>query len=439
MKHFKIFFSFIILFLGVTFISCRDDKGTDGIKEKTNYRRTVIVYMAAQNSLGNYSADISDSLEIANGTKFIPSTKDNLILFIDDKSKPRIYRYYNSVNGKVYYSKIFQYPTDVNSAGSSTLLDVLMRVKNLFPSKSYGLVMWSHGTGWIPQTDGPGRSHAVKSRKPQTFGIDVGEGGNMRTDTKSNGLIGDQMEISDLASAINQSGIHLDYIFFDVCMMQNFEVAYELRNVTDYIVASPVLTSVYGAYYYDQIRRGFFTYPTNDNNIRTIADTYYHNVMESDTTKQYYEYQDCVISVIKTSAIENLASQTALYLPKVIIEGREADLSAMDGYVDTESTGLPDCYDAAGVMHTLLSADDYAAWRKALDRCVIYHRIPNRRYIKIAGRYVNYIKVDPDIYCGASMFVPQNKYADGFFNINYNHAFRSTAWYAAAGWSRTGW
>ena len=45
-------------------------------------------------------------------------------------------------------------------------------------------------------------------------------------------------------------------------------------------------------------------------------------------------------------------------------------------------------------------------------------------------------------YCGVSMFVPQTLYTDNAVNCAYgdlNAAFRHTEWYAAAGWSATGW
>lgn len=420
-------------------VSCSDDERDGKAGSVPEYRRTVIVYMAAQNSLGYARAAVADSAEIASGAELIPSTRDNLILFIDDAEKPRLYRYYKSTNGKGYYSKIYQYPTDVSSTDSSTLLDVLSRVKNLFPSESYGLVLWSHGSGWLPQIRSLSRTYAGGTSRPRAFGIDVGEGGNMKTDTKADGTLGDQMEISALASAISSSGLHMDYIFFDACLMQSLEVAYELRNVADYIVGSPAMTSGYGAFYHDQIRNGFFTYPTNDKNIRTIVDTYYHNVMESDTTRQYYQDQGCVMSVIKASALENLARQTALCLPEAISNGREPDLTGMDGYTDFESTAYPDCYDAAGVMHALLKADRYVAWRRALDECVVYHRMSEYYYYNTVGPYSHLAQTDPDIYCGASMFVPQEKYAGGLSSLNYNEKFRSTAWYAAAGWSQTGW
>ena len=69
--------------------------------------------------------------------------------------------------------------------------------------------MSSHGSGWTPKAE-------VKS----IGGNDV---------TKS------EMNIPDLAAAIP---FPLEFILFDACLMNNIEVVYELKDVTNYIIAA---------------------------------------------------------------------------------------------------------------------------------------------------------------------------------------------------------
>lgn len=418
--------------------SSDDDDASKG-EDTTRYRRTVVVYMAAQNSLGNAGASVADSSEIAAGAARMESVRDNLILFLDDARAPRMYRFYKSTNGKGYYQKIYQYPTDVNSAVGSTLQDVLTRVRNLYPSESYALVMWSHGTAWLPQFHSFGSASkkytSLQPRLlPHAIGLDVGTDGDMAGDRKANGELGDQMETADMAQAISNSGVHLDYIYFDACLMQTVEVAYDLKGVTDYVVGSPAMTSAYGAYYVDQMKRGLFTYPTNEENIRTIVDTYYHDVMESDTTSRYYNRQGCVMSVIKTSELDRLATATAAALNKARFDADGmADLSGMDGYIDFTTTGYPDCFDMSGALRLMLSDSDYAEWLAACRRCVVYSRISDEYYYSISGNYIYSAESDPDSYCGVSMFFPQQKYAYPPAFMNYNEAIKTTAWYGAVG------
>ncbi len=58
------------------------------------------------------------------------------------------------------------------------------------------------------------------------------------------------MEISDFAAALGDC--HFDFIVFEACFMAGVEVAWELREKTDYVVASaaeilsPGFTDIYG-------------------------------------------------------------------------------------------------------------------------------------------------------------------------------------------------
>jgi len=420
MKIFLNYVGWMLFCLFFVLISCNDseENGDTG-----NYRRTLIVYMAAQNSLGSDGYLKSDSLEIINGAIESLPKNDNIVLFIDDAKNPRIRRIYRGSNGDCYTRLVYQYQYDANSADATTLLDVLGRIKSLYPSQSYGLVMWDHGTAWLPEVT----SFTHSSR---AICIDVGPDGNMARDTKSNGNIGDQMSIESMANAIQQSGIHFDFIFFDACLMQSLEVAWDLRNVTDYMVSSPTQTSAYGAYYKNQINNGFFVYPTNDDNICRIVDTYYYDVTENPVTKKYYEEQGCVMSVIKMSELENLAQATSLCLKTALKDSRVRKLSGiMEGYVSYEYTGYPDCFDPGVAFSKLVSQEDYENWRSALDRCVIYCKATGTYYMGAYYYYIKKGKTDLDHCSGVSMFFPQDKYNSKIDFLDFNNAIKEIEWY----------
>ena len=107
--------------------------------------------------------------------------------------------------------------------------------------------MWSHADGWIPATN---TEYARGRMRPFSFGIDTG------TADMGNDARGTQMDIDDMAAAIAAAGVRLRYIFFDACLMQNVEVAYALRNVTDYVVAAPMSIPAAGADYTHQLQAG---------------------------------------------------------------------------------------------------------------------------------------------------------------------------------------
>lgn len=57
-------------------------------------------------------------------------------------------------------------------------------------------------------------------------------------------------DIPTLAQAIANAGMKMEYILFDDCYMANVEVAYELRNVTDFLLASTSEVMAVGVPYY---------------------------------------------------------------------------------------------------------------------------------------------------------------------------------------------
>ena len=67
-----------------------------------------------------------------------------------------------------------------------------------------------------------------------------------------------QMDVTDLAAALQRAKVHCKYILFDCCLMQNLEVDYALRHVTDYVIASPMSIASPGAYYTHLMQNGLF-------------------------------------------------------------------------------------------------------------------------------------------------------------------------------------
>ena len=441
----RLIFPFLLLFLSALSACSSDDPSPEPKEEPVNCRHTAIIYMSAQNSLGYSKSSAKDSAEIAQGAQRLTNISDNILLYIDDTANPRIYRLNKSSNGLVNIAKVMQYSTDLNSSSPSTLQGVLEFAKQKYPSESYGLVLWSHGSNWVPDITGSydETKRSETEYSPLSFGIDVGPGGNWKEDTDAKGLLGQQMDIDSLAVGIERSGVHLAYIFFDACMMQSVEVAYPLRNVTDYIIGSPATTSAYGIYYYDIIPGGLFAAPFTLDSIKKMVDTYYYDVNENPATKDYYPSQGCVMSVIKTSELENLAAATSSVLSKAISNGSSPDMSDVCNYVYYEYTTYPHAYDMGCAMKALLPDADYQTWRRQLDKAVPYKvGTSSFFYCYMAGRIYTH-KLDEENFSAISMFVPQSIYTQNYQTKetygDLNVLFRDTQWYSAANWSQTGW
>lgn len=420
----------------ITLFSCDDN-----IKDPTDEtpspfptelgRRTVLIYCAAQNSLGytSYSGTnnwTKDSTELAAGKHFI-AEDDRLLVFVDDAHHPRMYRFSADRDPQL----VFQWGTDVNSSNPSILKDVLTRVKERFPATEYGLTMWSHADGWIPS------SNTTYSMSPLSFGIDVGENGDMRYDVTADGKTsGAQMNITDMARAIKQSGLHFKYIFFDACLMQCVESGYELREMTDYIVASPITIAGNGAYYTHMLERGLFS-----NNPCDIAQTYYEDVISDELYGEYRGF-GIVISALKTDELQPLAETVREALKDV--DFNHLDLSKAHAYSVYHENYFyrPHYYDMSSALRQLLSKEQFARVNQALSRALPFFAASQRYWV--APAYIlreQYHNINTTECCGMSMFFPQQVYADNAYrceNGNHNETYRETAWAKAIGKSEKG-
>ncbi len=435
---FKIFLAAILL---MAVVSCgKDDNG--GSKkdpETTAIRRTVVMYVNAQNSLGYNHYNKGDSAEIMAGCQFM-NVRDQLLLYVDDAGKPRVYRFYKGCKEPQI---VRRYASDVNSSSAGVLKDLLEWVKETYPSESYGLVMWSHSDGWVPSW-----SKDYSQIKQRSFGLDVGEGGNMEYDLNRNNFYGSTMDIADMAQAIGESGMHPKFIFFDSCMMQCIEVDYALRNVTDYIIASPISTPAIGANYTTLVRDGLFK-----EDVSQVAASYYNYIVSLPISNVYSDF-GMVVSCVRTSELGNLAAVTRNYisrLPAYEITSENDTVynwSAMDGVTQYALYAKkyfyrPHFYDFACVMNKILPQEQYAEWRKALDKCLVYHNATEKFYVEEDNLgNSKYLNVDLLHYCAISAFVPQLVYrrnAGACIFGDLNECFALTEWYEDAGWKAAGW
>ena len=383
-------------------------------------QRTVLVYMAAQNSLGYDDFHRDDSLEIVKGAEALQEGQ-SLMLFIDDKTAPRLYALRA---GEEQPALVKRWAEDANSTAAATLAAVLELMKVYCPAEEYGLVMWSHADGWLPPTE----SAEVT---PLSFGIDT-EKNSPSTDN------GTQMAVETIAQTIQAAGLRFRYIFFDACLMQSLEVAYALREATDLVIASPMAIPGAGAYYTHQMRDGLFSAAPED-----IVDIYLADVTDPERANDYDDY-GIVFSALRTSALEPLAAALRTALPASMAAGKtSADLVEVTNYhaYARKYYYRPHYYDAAEALTALLPDEALRTpVLAALSQAVVRKAATTRYWIGPSD--TAYQEVDLATYSGVSMFVPQDVYTRNAKFTPYgdlNLAFQKAEWYSAAGWSQTGW
>lgn len=149
------------------------------------------------------------------------------------------------------------------------------------PAKEYGLFIGSHGKGWIPKNSaslGSSSTYSTFSAEhlesiwtPAPGAIMVRHIG----DTTST-----QVDTTEIAGALKSTGCHLNYIIFDACYMANVESAYDLKEVTDYILGSACEIIANGMPYGDILPIMASTSPLLDrlnNSAKAFVDYYKNN------------------------------------------------------------------------------------------------------------------------------------------------------------------
>lgn len=421
--------------------SCHHDDPPE--PETQHYKRTVLVYMAMQNSLGSSGYHKADSAEIANTMQYIPEN-DRLLLFIDDAKLPRIYELNNKLaaanpkTGLPYGPKLLKrWEQERSSATGEMLTEVLRYARENFESDEYGLVMGSHATGWLPQGGASEGGSATRAPR-RTFGIDVREDGSMASDKGVAGSLPDEIEISDLARSIQTSGVHPVYTLFDACLMQNVEVAYAMRDVTDYIIASPISISAEGAYYTDLVRLGLFTSDPAD-----VARTYASYYLGKGSIP-YTDGYGTVISCVRTAGMEQLAATIAQLLQE-LAPAADADTRVealktrnMDGTLPYHAYCKnyyyrPHYYDLLSAFVTLGADDDQMArLRDALNETVVYKAANTSFWVGPNYYTMQAMPTDEQAWCGVSMFVPQQIYTTNASRCIFgdlNERYKTTEWF----------
>lgn len=389
----------VFLTCSATIVSCSHSDGPSG-KKKSN--RVVVVYMVAENSLASSQLDTEDIKEMLSGKNLIPDG-DHLIIYHDGTSLPSLYDVTRKTKANIVseLSPVKSWDEDVNSASVETLNEVLQYVYGKYPAESYGLVMWSHGAGWMVYE--PLNTNAP-SRNPKTsFGIDNGN------NTVTNA--GARMNIKDMAQTLSQFG-NIEYIMFDACFMQEIEVAYELRNVTSYIIGSPAEIPGEGAPY------------------KHIMSSLFSHTSPADIAFSYFNYFDTriyksgvVLSTVKTDELEHFAD----LMKELLVKYNVADVEThglfnyfeYDYYRNYQE--MPDLYDMKGVMQRLLSPEDYDRWLTEFNKLVVGTYASDSWYTEF-GRYD--CRVDHEQCGGITMYIPLSKYRLEKFDKHYCN----TAW-----------
>ena len=406
MKHFLLH---LIIYISILVAhSCSDDLSVpvSTVPQPTYCEKVVITYIAGENNIHNYVE--FDLQEMQQATTSIP-TNCRMITYVDDLQKPRIYEF--APNKKTV---VHTYTKDHSSTDPATLENVLTYIQKLYPAKEYGLILWSHGSNWIPAHQ---YTPSTTTNTPQTFSFGIDSGKNDGSNS------GPAMNIIPLANVLSHLP-HFEFIYFDACWMMGIETLYELKDYADYIMGSPAETPGYGAPYH-KLMSAFFEQPVQPEKITDIVYEHYKNS------------SGILFSVVRSDELENLARATTPHIQHLFANRSTPSTAGVQAYCAhvLQTAYSPEFFDMNGFMYKHLSTDEYNTWIEQFDKTIIARKATSKWNSDINPYYYTPEIVDMLHYGGISMHIPHSKYN----TYGWNDAFRDLAWYRAAGWSATGW
>lgn len=197
---------------------------------------TLGVYICADNGMNDQAyADLAEMMRIGS------SSEVNIVVQVDNAARdshPSGRRYLVAKDRLVLQSEL----GEVDMADTIELAGFIGFMKQRFPARRYGLVLWDHGNGWY--------QGGVQTK---SIFIDESHGSVM-------GVAGGELAAA-LRLGQKRLGQRLTFLGFDACLMQMAEVAGECAPYCDYLFGSEGLVP-WGGFDYTELTGQLVSRPT---------------------------------------------------------------------------------------------------------------------------------------------------------------------------------
>jgi len=277
----------------------------------------------------------------------------------------------------------------------------------------FGLHLASHAKGWLPASIESSSWLRSSTRRADDLWRKIPGAAETRWFGQDRGRY---MDISELAAAIDNSGVRFDYLLFDACFMSSVEALYDLRRAADYIVASPCEVMAHG-FPYDTVIPSLFA----DDGARYDLAAACRNVYE------YYNAVDSYKSGCATLTVCDELERLATALHDINAGATKAVVaSTLQSYDGMETHQFYDLEEYA----LALTADDARgqAFVQQMERCFPPEgRFHTAQFFSMYNNRMNDIRY----YSGVTTYAPVETYSDDEQQQTYLNEWQQTAWYAA--------
>lgn len=369
-------------------------------------RRNVLFYIGADDNLIN--SDTPGKInQIRSGWQ---PDKGELLIYADRQGEGACLLRINNIpdaNGYYGLDTLAVYGAE-NSADAAMLTRSINKMVSDYPADSYGMIFFSHASGWLPQG---------ALNRPRSMVID---GGN-------------EMEYTDFASAIPDG--QFDFIIFEACLMADVMSMYELRNKTEYILASSaeIVSPGFRGIYKEKIMNLFDTKQSVELNLKDFGQAYYDHIVSN--YPENSAYCSVTMSLIHAKEMANLASVT-----KTVLQGKDLnettlpvdDIQRFDRPEKLISSAYDKSsryFDFAQSIEELTSDSQYGVFNAQLDKTVVWKAATKRFLLGDYGNgtpdFVDYNGFFIERHSGLTTYIKQDVYPV------LNEAYERSSWYKA--------
>ncbi len=241
-------------------VSCSNGDSPDGPDVPvTPVGQTVFMFFPwSNNLLSDFRRTVEDMQTVVTQRSM---KGERIMVFMATSEREAVLFELKKQNGRCLTDTLRRY-SDRPFTSRQWLTSLFSEVMTLAPASRYGMVVGCHGLAWVPvqgQRNAPKRlgsqekideeDNLYKEEKIDKEGDDLMHfevQGPVTTRFIGGTYPETQIETTDLADAMADAGLHTEYILFDACYMSSVEVAYELKDVTHYLIASPTEVISYG-------------------------------------------------------------------------------------------------------------------------------------------------------------------------------------------------
>lgn len=380
----------LYLFILLTAFSCSKDPLPDPPINKPE-GRTLLVYIALNNSLDNEIKDIHDALKEGWDSK----TMGSLVILTHSKGDDSPMLIKLKEHNNVSVADTLKWYTGMSSASPALIRQVIADTKEIAPGESYGMILFSHASGWLPARAwiNPIKWEAQASRESSmitTYSV--------FEDNKK------EMEFADFAEAIPDG--MFDFIASEMCFMSSVETGYALRNKTDYLLAAApeVLSPGFTPIYPTQLGLLYKKEP----DLKGFGQAFFDYF-----DGQQGELRSAVISLVKTSEMDALAELThRISLPSLTQEQID-NIQEYDG--NYRNASWPHLFfDFEDYMSQNATTQQLEELKEQLSKTVIFKRNTPKL-----------ININIRKHSGLSVYIPQASLP------KLNEAYMETDWWKA--------